>query len=125
MYFSQVRRTNIKIFLNKNCTSKVGEKSTEARQLTLDIQHSALLVGQAIAKLAESQKMMMESLQQTQRMMLQQQEQVHRLIMEQPQDLHVRETAPELKIRPYDENEDVTEFLTAFKRTMTLQNMDE
>ena len=58
-------------------------------------------------------------------MMLQQQEQVHRLMMEQPQDLHIRETAPELKIRPYDENEDVVEFLTMFKRTMTLQNVNE
>ena len=49
-----------------------------------------------IAKLTESQQMMMESQQQAQRMMLQ--EQVHQLMMEQPQDLHVKKAAPELKI---------------------------
>ena len=73
----------------------------------------------------ESQQMMMESQQQTQRMILQQQQQVHRLMMEQPQDLRVRETAPELKIRSYDGNEDVVEFLTTLERTVILQNVDE
>ena len=49
-----------------------------------------------LAKLAESQKMMIKSQQLTQRMMLQQQEQTRRLVMDQQQEVRARGSSPEL-----------------------------
>ena len=59
---------------------------------------------------------MVKSQQLSQRMMLQHYELTQRLVTNQPQAIHVRTRglSPELKIRPYTENEHAAEFLQTF-----------
>ena len=45
--------------------------------------------------------------------------------MNQQREIRARGLLPELKIRPYDENEDAPEFLATFERTMNLHHVGE
>ena len=57
--------------------------------------------------------------------MLRHQEHTQRLVPNQLQEIHARGLSPELKIRPYDENDHVGEFLAMFEQTIDLHHIEE